>query len=137
MSTYILALALVLAVAGASVFSLGIFSKASSDPANAYAGLPSARRALGSCSPAMVCSNPITTLFSLSGANLTGVDLSHQDLSFANLQNSTLIGANLYGANLKNANLLGANVTLAQLSNAFLCGTVLPSGYVDNADCSS
>lgn len=90
------------------------------------------------CDPAManVCAGSSLEGANLVGANLAGADLRHTDLSFANLQNASLAGADLTGANLQNANLAGANLTGANTASANMCGTIMPSGYVNDVDCS-
>lgn len=73
-------------------------------------------------------------------ANLSGADLGGADLSGAFLVRTNLRGANLRGANLRNANLNEANLNSANLdgtdiSQAFLCNTIMPDGSVENRDC--
>jgi uncharacterized protein YjbI with pentapeptide repeats len=104
---------------------------------NSQQGSLSSRVLNEECNPsvARACAGTSLVSSNLVNANLTGANLSHFDLSFANLENATLAGADLTGANLQNANLLGANITNAKISSAYLCGTVMPSGYVNDADC--
>lgn len=108
-----------------------------SGPANPPQGGLSSRVVNDGCSPAVASACAGTSLVSadLTNANLTGANFSHFNLSFADLENATLAGANLTGANLQNANLLGANITNAKFDNAYLCGTIMPSGYINNVDC--
>jgi hypothetical protein len=56
----------------------------------------------------------------LSGANLTGADLIGADLYNTNLTGADLIGADLYNTDLTGADLTGADLTDANLSNANL-----------------
>ena len=65
----------------------------------------------------------------LSGATLTGANLSRADLTGATLSGANLSGANLRwadlgGANLRGADLTGANLTGANLEDADLSGTI-------------
>jgi hypothetical protein len=61
----------------------------------------------------------------LSWANLSGADLSWANLSWANLSGADLSAANLLWANLSGANLSGANLSAANLSGANLSGADL------------
>jgi len=106
--------------------------------ANSKSGSLNSKILYNGCSPAVASACAGTSLQSanLADANLTDANFSHYDLSFANLENASLVGANFNGANLANADLLGANITNAKLDNAYLCGTIMPTGYVNDADCS-
>ena len=55
----------------------------------------------------------------LSGANLSRADLSRANLSGANLSRADLSRANLYGADLSRANLYGADIELDLLNKFF------------------
>jgi hypothetical protein len=61
----------------------------------------------------------------LSGANLSGADLSRADLSGAYLSGADLSRADLYGANLSRADLSGADLSRADLYGADLYGANL------------
>jgi uncharacterized protein YjbI with pentapeptide repeats len=75
-----------------------------------------------------------TALIDLSGANLSGLDLSsvdiftHLELFHANLTGADLTRANLGGASLVNSDLTGANLHGARLGGANLWGV-----YLDDA----
>jgi len=74
----------------------------------------------------------------LSGAKLSGRDLSYAELASANLSgadlsNATLYSANLSGANLGNANLSGANLYDANLTKADLKGAILGNANLTGA----
>jgi hypothetical protein len=70
----------------------------------------------------------------LSGANLSWADLSGADLSGANLSGAHLSGANLSGANLFGAHLSRANLSGANLSRADLSGANLSRANLSRAD---
>jgi len=72
----------------------------------------------------------------LSRANLFEADLSGADLSRANLYGADLSGANLSGANLYGADLSGANLSGADLSRADLSGANLSGADLSGADLS-
>jgi len=72
----------------------------------------------------------------LSRADLTGANLRRANLQFADLENASLRNAILAGANFQNANLLGADLSGTDLSKAFFCNTVMPGGWISDADCS-
>jgi hypothetical protein len=72
----------------------------------------------------------------LSRANLSGANLSRADLSGANLSGANLFGANLSGANLSGADLFGANLSGANLSGADLSGADLSGANLSRADLS-
>jgi uncharacterized protein YjbI with pentapeptide repeats len=72
----------------------------------------------------------------LSGANLSGADLSRADLSGANLSRADLSGANLSWADLSGANLSGANLSWADLSGANLIGADLSGANLSRANLS-
>ena len=77
----------------------------------------------------------------LSGANLSGADLrgaylSDADLGGADLSRAYLGGAYLRGANLSDANLGGANLGGADLSRAYLRGAYLSGANLRDADLS-
>jgi uncharacterized protein YjbI with pentapeptide repeats len=65
----------------------------------------------------------------LTGANLTGADLSGANLAGADLRDATLTGANFLVADLHNANLTGTNLpgarnlTAQQIKGAIVNGT--------------
>ena len=61
----------------------------------------------------------------LSEANLSGANLSWANLSEANLRGANLAGADLSEANLSWANLAGANLSWANLSEANLAGAII------------
>jgi uncharacterized protein in mobD 3'region len=61
-----------------------------------------------------------TKLKSLSGIDLSEIDLRGANLKSTNLSGSNLFSANLSGADLSNANLSGTNLIKANLSNANL-----------------
>ena len=65
----------------------------------------------------------------LSYANLTGADLTGADLSYANLT-----GANLTGADLTDVNLTGANLTYINLTGADLTGVNLSYANLTSAN---
>jgi len=65
----------------------------------------------------------------LQGALLNRANLQGANLFGANLQGANLFGANLQGTDLDSANLQGAvSADRKQLSQAFLCKTILPEG---------
>ena len=66
----------------------------------------------------------------LSGADLTYTNLSKADLRRANLSRATLSGANLWLANLRGADLRGADLTDANLSGADLRGSTTDKRYI-------
>ena len=66
----------------------------------------------------------------LTGAYLTGSNLSRADLFFADLTRVDLSGANLTDADLSYADLTGANLTRANLSDADLTHTILSGAYL-------
>ena len=89
---------------------------------------------------------------SISGANLTGADLTDANLMVANLDGTCLARANLSGArltcaNLSKANLCNSNLTSADLINTYLShaeltyanftGAALVGAAFDNADLAS
>jgi len=61
----------------------------------------------------------------LTGVNLSGVDLSNTDLTGTTLTKSNLTGVNLSGVDLSNTDLTGANLSGVDLSNKNLSGTIL------------
>lgn len=71
----------------------------------------------------------------LTGANLDGADLSKSDLSEANLSNAQMNGTNLSDADLTSANLTGATISDTDLEGATLCGTTRTDGTTDDSDC--
>ena len=70
----------------------------------------------------------------LSGADLSEANLSGADLSGANLSEANLSGADLFGANLSGANLSGANLRGADLNGANLNGANLRGANLRGAD---
>ena len=75
----------------------------------------------------------------LSGANLSGANLSEVDLSRANLSNANLFLASLSGADLSNANLFRADLSRvilshANLSRALLLGANLSGSNLSGAN---
>ena len=70
----------------------------------------------------------------LSGANLSGADLSDADLTCANLYGANLFGADLTCANLYGANLYGANLSDANLYRTNLTGADLTGANLSSAD---
>ncbi|MGP4914051.1 pentapeptide repeat-containing protein, partial [Hafnia alvei] len=72
----------------------------------------------------------------LSGANLSDADLSGAYLSGANLRDADLSGADLIGANLSDANLSDANLSGANLRDADLSGAYLSGANLSDADLS-
>ena len=70
----------------------------------------------------------------LSGANLSGAYLSSADLSDANLRNVDLGSANLRNANLRRADLRNADLSNADLRNADLSNADLRNADLSNAD---
>jgi hypothetical protein len=78
----------------------------------------------------------------LAGANLESADLSSAKLINANLAGADLRGAKLVGADLTGAKLIGANLLNADLAQATregsnFCGSLMPDGSVNRADCSN
>ena len=71
----------------------------------------------------------------LTGANLTGADLSKANLKGANLTNADLSGVNFYKANFKDANLTGADITGADFRRAKFKNTICPNGTKTNKGC--
>jgi hypothetical protein len=69
----------------------------------------------------------------LSGANLTGVTLSGSDLTGVDLSNAILRGTDLSGACLSNVKLTGADLTDADLSGACLEGAAYAEGQLTAA----
>lgn len=68
-------------------------------------------------------------------ADLIGADLIGADLGVANLSYADLSGAELFGANFYKANFIGTKGLIdKQLSEAFLCKTILPEGSKLNRD---
>lgn len=76
----------------------------------------------------------LRTLFSpsLSGINLSHVDLVEADLAGQNLRCANLEGASLTGADLRKANLSGANLAGANLTRAMLDGAQLRGATYDD-----
>ena len=72
----------------------------------------------------------------LSGANLSGADLSKAHLPGANLSGADLSKAHLPGANLSEAHLSGANLSGADLSKAHLPGANLSEANLSWANLS-
>ena len=70
----------------------------------------------------------------LSGANLSCADLSRANLSWANLSEADLSGANLSWANLFRSDLSGANLSCADLSGAKLPGADLSGANLSCVD---
>jgi hypothetical protein len=70
----------------------------------------------------------------LNGANLSGANLRNADLYGADLRNANLRNADLYGADLRNADLYRANLSRADLSCADLRGANLNGADLRNAD---
>lgn len=68
-------------------------------------------------------------------ASLHKSNLSAANLTAASMEQTVLTGANLSHANLKNASLEGASVTDVVWTHAYLCGTTMPDGTVDNSSC--
>ena len=73
-------------------------------------------------------------LKSLSGIDLSEIDLRGANLNSTNLSGSKLCSTNLSGANLFKANLSGVNLTEANLSNAHLSQADLSDTILSNAD---
>jgi len=69
----------------------------------------------------------------LSGANLSDSDLRYVNLTGANLTGADLSGANLRKANLRKANLRNANLTRAMLNKADLSGADLSGANLSGA----
>jgi hypothetical protein len=84
------------------------------------------------------------------GAAFVGADLEAANLAGLEMAFSTLAGANLRGANLRGAemgyvtvddtdltgaDLTGAQIGIVYLETALTCGTTMPDGTIDNADC--
>jgi hypothetical protein len=69
-----------------------------------------------------------------SRANLSGADLSGANLSRANLSGANLSGANLSRADLSGANLSGANLSRADLSGANLSRADLSDSKISKKD---
>lgn len=69
----------------------------------------------------------------LTGMDLTGVDLTNANLTGADLDGARLWGANLTGADLSRANLNGANLIRADLTGAVLSEADLPFTRADGA----
>ena len=65
---------------------------------------------------------------SLSGANLSAVDLTGSNLSDAVLTNADLSGANLTNVNFVGADLGGANFTGADITGVEWAGAICPDG---------
>ncbi len=70
---------------------------------------------------------------SLSGKNLTGVELNEACLAGFDLRHTDLHGASLRGTDLRDANLSGANLSGADLTHASLGGARLCGALYDAA----
>ena len=71
---------------------------------------------------------------------LNEADLSGANLYGANLESTKFRGANLSGADLSWSSLIGADLTGADLTDAKLagvifCGTIMPDGTENDANC--
>lgn len=74
----------------------------------------------------------------IEGANLNGVNLEKANLTSSTFTKTSFRNAKLKGAIFKDAHLNGANFSGAQdvnLDGAFLCGTVMQDGSMDNSHC--
>lgn len=72
--------------------------------------------------------------YSLTGRDLSKVDLAGAHLNRADLSDANLEGADMTGARLRYANLRGANLQLATLTDAQLRGADLYGADLDRAD---
>jgi uncharacterized protein YjbI with pentapeptide repeats len=82
------------------------------------------------------CRNCDLSGANMSGANLTKADLRGANMSGANLSEANLSGANMSGANLTRANLSGANLSGANLTNANLTNAKLSEAtWTDGSKC--
>jgi len=73
-------------------------------------------------------------IYEVSGANLSGADLSRANLSGADLSRANLSGADLSGADLSETNLSGADLSRANLSGADLSGADLSKTNLSRAN---
>ncbi len=76
----------------------------------------------------------------LVNGDLSGADLSGANLYGANLQGTRFVGAKLAGATLSwsdmsNANLTDADLADARLDGVIFCGTTMPDGTRNDANC--
>ena len=69
----------------------------------------------------------------LSGANLSGMDMSGEALRFTNFSNATMVGTDLRRARLNDANLSGADLTQARLGSASLAYANLSGANLSGA----
>jgi len=69
----------------------------------------------------------------LSGAKLSGLDLTYADLSGSNLSGADLTNTIMQSANLSGANLSGANCTGANFNEAVLKGANVANANFKNA----